>query len=180
MRVLSRGNNFELNLAEQVRAERERIINTHTHIYTYTPKYICMSLFPCSYVYLCEYSSLSSLLLLIYDDGLVAKVVYNSCDPMDCSQPDSSVHGISQARILEWLTISFSRESSNSGIEPRPPKLQVDYLSTEPSRKFSYSYIYVYIYIYNCKCIFTTVQKCKIPSIQLYTILTLLQLIIYN
>ena len=124
-----------------------------------------MLLFSCSYVYLCEYSSLSNLLLFIYDDGLVAKVVYNSCDPMDCSQPDSSVHRISQARILEWVAISFSRESSNSVIEPRPPKLQVDYLSTEPSRKFSYSYIYIYIYIYicmyvyiyNCKCIFTTV-----------------------
>ena len=33
-------------------------------------------------------------------------------DPMDCSLPDSSVHGIFQARILEWVTISFSRGSS--------------------------------------------------------------------
>jgi len=32
--------------------------------------------------------------------------------PMDCSIPDSSVHGISQARILEWVAISFSRVSS--------------------------------------------------------------------
>jgi len=31
------------------------------------------------------------------------------CDPMDCSPPDSSIHGISQARILEWVAISFSR-----------------------------------------------------------------------
>ena len=30
------------------------------------------------------------------------------CDPMDCSLPGSSVHGISQARILEWVAISFS------------------------------------------------------------------------
>ena len=34
------------------------------------------------------------------------------CDPMDCSPPGSSVHGISQARILEWVAISFSRGSS--------------------------------------------------------------------
>ena len=34
------------------------------------------------------------------------------CDPMDCSLPDSSVHGILQARILEWVAIPFSRESS--------------------------------------------------------------------
>ena len=31
---------------------------------------------------------------------------------MDCSLPDSSVHGISQARILEWIAIFFSRVSS--------------------------------------------------------------------
>ena len=30
------------------------------------------------------------------------------CDPVDCSQPGSSIHGISQARILKWLSISFS------------------------------------------------------------------------
>ena len=34
----------------------------------------------------------------------------NSCDPMDCGLPDSS--GNSQARILEWVTLSFSRGSS--------------------------------------------------------------------
>ena len=34
------------------------------------------------------------------------------CDPMDCSPPDSSVHGILQTRILEWVTIPFSRGSS--------------------------------------------------------------------
>ena len=36
------------------------------------------------------------------------------CDPMDCSLPGSCVHGISQARILEWVDISFSRGSSKS------------------------------------------------------------------
>ena len=34
------------------------------------------------------------------------------CDPMDCSLPGSSVHGIFQARILEWVAISFSRTES--------------------------------------------------------------------
>ena len=34
------------------------------------------------------------------------------CDPLDCSLPGSSVHGISQARILKWVAISFSRRSS--------------------------------------------------------------------
>ena len=34
------------------------------------------------------------------------------CNPMDCSPPGSSVHGTFQARILEWVTISYSRISS--------------------------------------------------------------------
>ena len=34
------------------------------------------------------------------------------CDPMDCSLPGSSVHGILQARVLEWFAISLSRGSS--------------------------------------------------------------------
>ena len=34
------------------------------------------------------------------------------CNAMDCSLPDSSVHGIFQARVLEWIAISFSRGSS--------------------------------------------------------------------
>ena len=36
------------------------------------------------------------------------------CDPLDCSPPGSSVHGILQARILEWVAISSSRGSSQS------------------------------------------------------------------
>ena len=40
---------------------------------------------------------------------LVAQFCLAPCDPMDCSPPGSSVHGISQARILEWVDISFSR-----------------------------------------------------------------------
>ena len=38
--------------------------------------------------------------------------VWLFCDPRDCSPPGSSVHGISQARILEWVTILFSKRSS--------------------------------------------------------------------
>ena len=34
------------------------------------------------------------------------------CDPMDCSLPGSSLHGILQARVLEWVTVSFSTGSS--------------------------------------------------------------------
>ena len=43
---------------------------------------------------------------------LVAQSCLTLCDPMDCSPPGFSVRGISQARILEWVAISFSRGSS--------------------------------------------------------------------
>ena len=42
----------------------------------------------------------------------VAQLCLTLCNPMDCSIPGSSVHGIFQARVLEWVAISFSRESS--------------------------------------------------------------------
>ena len=40
------------------------------------------------------------------------QVVSNSCNFIECSLPGSSAHGILQARILEWVAISFSRGSS--------------------------------------------------------------------
>ena len=46
----------------------------------------------------------------IYIVNLLSRVWL--CDPMDCSLPSSSVHGIFQARVLQWVAISFSRGSS--------------------------------------------------------------------
>ena len=40
---------------------------------------------------------------------LVAQLCLTLCDPMDCSPPGSSAHGILQARVLEWVAILFSR-----------------------------------------------------------------------
>ena len=42
----------------------------------------------------------------------VAQACPTLCDPMDCSLPGSSVHRIFQARVLEWVVISFSRHAS--------------------------------------------------------------------
>ena len=58
------------------------------------------------------------------DDEWVSEVTQSCptlCDPMDCSLPGSTIHGIFQARILEWVAISFSRRSSDPGIEPGSP-----------------------------------------------------------
>ena len=60
----------------------------------------------------------------------VAQLCPILCDPMDYT-----VHGILQARIPEWVAVPFSRESSQPGIEPRFPTLQVDSLPAEPQEK---------------------------------------------
>ena len=65
----------------------------------------------------------------------VAELYLTPCDPMDCSPPGSSVHGILQARILEWVAIPFSRGSSHPGIKFTSPALQTDSLPSEPIGK---------------------------------------------
>ena len=54
----------------------------------------------------------SGLLLAVWGRCLVAMSCPTLCDPTDCSLPGSSVLGISQASIQEWVAISFSRGSS--------------------------------------------------------------------
>ena len=53
-------------------------------------------------------------LILVYveSESEVAQLCPSLWDPMDCSLPGFSVHGIFQARVLEWVAISFSRGSS--------------------------------------------------------------------
>ena len=46
----------------------------------------------------------------------VAQSCLTLSDPMDCSLPGSSIHGIFQARILEWVAISFSRYADDTTI----------------------------------------------------------------
>ena len=48
----------------------------------------------------------------VYEEREVTQLCLTLCDPMGYSLPGSSIHGIVQARVLEWVAISFSRESS--------------------------------------------------------------------
>ena len=59
------------------------------------------------------------------------KVKVAQSSPTLCDSMDYAVCGILQARILEWVAVSFSRGSSQPGIEPRSPTLQVDSLPAE-------------------------------------------------
>ena len=60
------------------------------------------------------------------------QVCLTLCDPMDCSRPGSSVHGIFHARILEWVAISYSRVSS-----PPRGRTRVSCVSCIASRFFT-------------------------------------------
>ena len=55
------------------------------------------------------------------DSKVVAQACLTLCDLMDCSLPGSSIHAIFQARVLEWVAISFSRGSSTQGSNPGLP-----------------------------------------------------------
>ena len=55
---------------------------------------------------------------------LVAQSCLILCNPTNCSPLDSSVHGIIQARILEWVTIPSLEDFPNPGIKPRSPALR--------------------------------------------------------
>ena len=59
---------------------------------------------------------------------LVAQSCPTLCNPMDYSPPGSSVRGILQVRILEWVAIPFSRRSFQLGIKPGSLELQADSL----------------------------------------------------
>ena len=82
--------------------------DTHTHTHTHTHTYIYM---------------------------LVTQLCLTLCDHMDCNPPGFSVHGILQARILEWVAISFARGSFQPGIKLRSPALRADSLPSEPPGK---------------------------------------------
>ena len=54
------------------------------------------------------------------------------CDPMDCSPPGSSVHGIFQARILKWVAFSLPGDLPSPGINHASPALTGGFFTTAP------------------------------------------------
>ena len=67
----------------------------------------------------------------LYQWSEVAQSCPTLCDPMDYGPPGSSIHGIFQASVLEWVTISFSRVSSWPRDRTGSPALQADTLPSE-------------------------------------------------
>ena len=101
----------------------------------------------------------------IYEsESEVAQSCLTLCEPVDCSLPGSSIHGILQARILEWVAISFSRGSS-------PPRdwTQISHIAgrcfnlwvtREAPRYINNLYWYIYICIYMYIHIYVCVYIC--------------------
>ena len=61
----------------------------------------------------------------VKSENEVAQSCPTLCDPMDYSLPGSSVHGIFQARVLEWVAIAFSKECAEGNI-PKTQMIAVD------------------------------------------------------
>ena len=75
----------------------------------------------------------------VKSESEVAQSCPTLSDPMDCSLPGSSVHGIFQARVLEWGAIAFSMYIH----------IHIKFYM------YTYNYIYIYNYIYVCNFIET-------------------------
>ena len=72
----------------------------------------------------------------------VAQLCTALCDPMDCSPPGSPVHGILQAKILEWVAMPFSRTSSQSRDQIQVScKFFTIWATREDSKKYTLLYI---------------------------------------
>ena len=66
---------------------------------------------------------------------LVARSCPTVCNPMDCSPSGSSVHGVLQARMLEWVAIPFSRGSSGPRDQAQSSCIPGGFFTSEPSGK---------------------------------------------
>ena len=71
----------------------------------------------------------------VKSQSISCSVVSNSWEPVDCSPPGSSVHGILQARILEWVAIPFSGDLPDPEGELGSHALQADSLLSESPGK---------------------------------------------
>ena len=69
------------------------------------------------------------------NEVIVTQSCLTLCEPMDCSLPGSFVYGILQARILEWVSISFPGDLPNAVTEPGSPSLQAESLPIEQRGK---------------------------------------------
>ena len=108
--------------------------------------------------------------MLFYHQGfpllLLNRSVMSHCNHIDCSPPGSSVHEIIQARLLEWVAISFSRGS----FWPRDQTsfscvscLEARFFTTEPWQRIPSTYTSNYPSLY-CMCVSLFSNKIQAPQ----------------
>ena len=89
------------------------------------------------------------------------------CDPMGCSPPGFSVHGILQARILEWVAGLFTRGSSQPGdqthVSLRFSALVGRFFTT--STTWEAPYMYVCVYVYMCVLVYIYMIMSSLSSV---------------
>ena len=83
----------------------------------------------------CNVASVTFLQAAVKMKVIVAQSCWTLCNPMDCSPPGSSVHGILQARILEWVAISFSWGSSRQRDQTWVSWIAGRFFTSEPPGK---------------------------------------------
>ena len=97
--------------------------------------------------YLYPWTSFLLLTLCVYS---VAQSCPTHCDPLDCSPPGSSVHGVFQARILEWVVFSFSMGSSQprgrTHVTPSPA-LAIRFFTAAPPGKLSLLTLFPHLHV---------------------------------
>ena len=72
---------------------------------------------PCAANNLCNLGKLLGRSLATESENEVPQLCPTLSDPMDCSLPGSSIHGIFQARVLEWVAIAFSKLATEGGMQ---------------------------------------------------------------
>ena len=100
------------------------------NIYIYIHWYICIYIYICTYAVLC----------------LVALLCPTLCDPLDCSPPGSSVHGILQARILEWIAMPSSRGFSQPRDLTCVSCIAGGFFTSWPARE---AHLYLHLYLWS-------------------------------
>ena len=100
------------------------------NIYIYIYWYICIYIYIYTYAVLC----------------LVALLCPTLCDPLDCSPPGSSVHGILQARILEWIAMPSSRGFSQPRDLTCVSCIAGGFFTSWPTRE---AHLYLYLYLWS-------------------------------
>ena len=90
---------------------------------------------------------------------LVTQSCPTLCDPTNCSPPGFSVHGILQARILEWIAIPFSRGTSKPRDRTLFSCLKGRFFTVWATGEVSGGllHIFLYIYVYTCICVYASI-----------------------